>query len=252
MTKLYHFLCNNEEGSELLFGCRGHDEFDDLHNCEYRAVEAWKGIVFREEDVSSSLAAIFAFVVETHFFMCGKYRVTSSLGDDVVGIGGDILEKLVYGGSGGFFDGGLLTSNGVESNKKLVVHCTCIVKEGSNNALNLFDACLIEKWAVFFCAHKLGFGAKMNFLMLVWRELVFGGFGVFIFAKNFADFSVHAEVTLVFGLDIAVSPMQVNASIFVACPIFGDVIMFFENIMEVVSMAISYIFDAEIINDEDK
>jgi hypothetical protein len=59
-----YFMCSDEEGSKFRFGSGCHNKFDDLGNGEDRNVEAWVGNIFRENDMSSSLAPRLQFFKE--------------------------------------------------------------------------------------------------------------------------------------------------------------------------------------------
>ncbi len=54
----------------------------------------------------------------------------------MVRVCGQVAEKFVHGNIGGFSGGGLLGTQGTEGGKELVVDCTCIVEESTNDALN--------------------------------------------------------------------------------------------------------------------
>ena len=57
----------------------------------------------------------------------------------IVGIGGDVIQKLVEGIACGLCSCGLLCTYGAEGHKEFVVDCTCIVQERANNTLDAFD-----------------------------------------------------------------------------------------------------------------
>ncbi len=63
----------------------------------------------------------------------------------------------------------MLGTQGAESGKELVVDCTCIVEESTDDALNSLDAFCGERRPVGFLMGELGGLAKVNFVMLVRR-----------------------------------------------------------------------------------
>ncbi len=68
-----------------------------------------------------------------------EYHVASAMCGAVVGVCGQVVEKLVHGNIGGFGGGGLLKTQSAEGGKELVVNCTCVVEESANDALNSLD-----------------------------------------------------------------------------------------------------------------
>jgi hypothetical protein len=127
--------------------------------------------------------------------MSAEYHVASKICGAVVGVGGQVVKKLVYGVGGGFGGSGLLGTQGAESGKELVVNCTCIVEESVNDALNSCDAFYEERRAVGFYMGELDSLAKNNFAMLVRRELALGGHGMLVPGADIVDIARHGEVT---------------------------------------------------------
>jgi hypothetical protein len=72
---------------------------------------------------------------------------------------GQVVEKLVHGNIGCFSGDGLLGTQGAESGKELVVNCTCIVEESTNDALNSLDSFCGERRAV---GIDMGCGAHLS------------------------------------------------------------------------------------------
>ena len=66
--------------------------------------------------------------------------------------------------------------------------------------------------------------------------------------KEFTDVILHGEAASV----VLVIPFEVDASEFVAILIFSDGVMLLENVVEVKGVAFTNIFDAKVINDEEK
>jgi hypothetical protein len=75
-------------------------------------------------------------------------HVASAICGAVVGVCGQVLNKLVHGIIGGLGGCVLLGSQGTEDGKELVVNCTCIVEESANDALNSLDTFCGERRAV--------------------------------------------------------------------------------------------------------
>ncbi len=92
--------------------------------------------------------------------MSAEYHVASPIYGAVVGVGGQVVKKLVYGVVGGFVGSGQFGTQGAESGKKLVVNCTCVIEENANDALNSLDAFCGERRAVGFYMGELGGLAK--------------------------------------------------------------------------------------------
>ncbi len=84
-------------------------------------------------------------------------------------------------------------NQGAESGKELVVNCTYIVEESTNDALNSLDAFCGERWAVRIVMGKLGGFAKNNFVMLVRIELELGGHGMLVPGADIGDIARHGE-----------------------------------------------------------
>jgi hypothetical protein len=77
-----------------------------------------------------------------------EYHIASALCGAIVGVCGQVAQKLVHGNIGGFGGGGLLESQGDEGGKELLVNCTWVVEESANDALNSLDALCGERRAV--------------------------------------------------------------------------------------------------------
>ena len=58
----------------------------------------------------------------------------------------------------------------------------------------------------------------------------------------------HLEVCFAVFMDQSVVPFDVNAGIFCAFPIHGNLVVFFECHLEVTSVALSEVFQPKIIN----
>jgi hypothetical protein len=125
-----------------------------------------------------------------------EYHGTSVICGAVVGVGGQVVKKLVHSNFGGFGGGGLLGTQGAESGKEVVVDCTCIVEESADDALNSLDTFCGERRVVGFNMGELGgFLAKNNFSMLVMRELALGRHGMLVPGADIIDITQHGFAT---------------------------------------------------------
>ncbi len=80
--------------------------------------------------------------------MSPENHVASTICGVIVGVRGQLVEKLVHGNIGGFSGCDLLGTQGAEGGKEFVVDCTCVVEESANHALNSFDTFCGERRAV--------------------------------------------------------------------------------------------------------
>ncbi len=74
-------------------------------------------------------------------------HITSAL-CAVIGVRGQVVEKLVHDNISVFSGCGLLGTQGNEGCKELVVNCTFVVEESANDALNSFATFRGERRAV--------------------------------------------------------------------------------------------------------
>jgi hypothetical protein len=82
-----------------------------------------------------------------------KNHVASAICGAVVRVCGQVAKKLVHGNIGGFSCCDLLGTQGTEDGNELVVNCTCVVEESTNDALNSFDT---------FCGERRALGINMG------------------------------------------------------------------------------------------
>ncbi len=80
--------------------------------------------------------------------MSTENHVASAICGAVVGVCGQVVEKLVHSNIGGFNGCDQLGTQGAEGGKELVVNCMCVVEESTNEALNSFDTFCGERRAV--------------------------------------------------------------------------------------------------------
>ena len=75
------------------------------------------GVILGHEDVSTSAAVAFGFIVEAGVGVSTECHVAAGICGAVVRVGGEVVEELVDGFSGGFSGSGLLGAQGAESDK---------------------------------------------------------------------------------------------------------------------------------------
>ena len=91
-------------------------------------------------------------------------------------------------------------SNFTDSMEKFVVHCSCVVKECTHNALNAFDAKGIKGGGSVGVGGVLDFGTISDGSSLVRRENWSLGFLMVIFGEHGVDVVFHGEATGALGV----------------------------------------------------
>ncbi len=86
--------------------------------------------------------------MEAGIGVSAENHVASAICGAIVGVRGQVVERLVHGNIGGFSGCGLLGDQGAEGGKEFVVDCICVVEESTNDALNSFDTFCGERRAV--------------------------------------------------------------------------------------------------------
>ena len=165
----------------------GHDKLDDPGNCEDCPTESGDMIIFGEKDVRYHVATTFAEVDEGGIHVGSGDHVAGLIGDAIVCIGSNIIEKLVNGQKCGFGLGCLFDANRADADHELVVHIRRIKEEGTNDALDALDTGIIEWKTGFSFSVVLGLGAILDFGVSVWWELAFLGFRVMLATKDHLD-----------------------------------------------------------------
>ena len=115
--------------------------------------------------------------------MGSKDHVAGSVGDAIVGVGRNVVQKLVDGGVCGLGGGGLFGADGGEGDEELVVHGTGIVEEDVDDALDLPDAVLVEGRA-HVGLHDEPLAPVLDGLALVGRELALARPGVVVLEEQ--------------------------------------------------------------------
>ena len=82
--------------------------------------------------------------------------------------------------------------------------------------------------------------------MLVGGKLTLLGVRVIPLEAEVGNVVVHGEAAGALG----VVPLEIDASVQVTLPVFSDIIVFFEGILKVVGMAVTYVFKTKVIDNE--
>jgi len=196
--------------------------------------------------VGASSAASVAGVEVGGVGVCCEDHAAGAVEDAVVGIGGAVVEEMIEAGVGGCCGCSLLCAKFAEGMEKFVVHCSCVVKECTHNALNAFDAKGIKGWGSVGVGGVLDFGTISDGSSLVRREDWSLGFLVVIFGEHGVDVVFHGEATGAFG----VVPGEVDAGVKVTFPVFSEVIGLLYGVSEVVSVVVADVFDSEVVDYE--
>ncbi len=163
-------------------------------------------VILGHEDVSTSAAAAFGFIVEASIGMGAEYHVTAAICGAIVRVGGKVVKKLLDGFGSGFSGSGLLEAQGAESGKELVVDSSCVVEKGANDALDSVDAFVGERRTVGFVVGDLADLAIDDFVALVRGELVLGRHRMVVFVMDVVDVAWHGGSACAFGVCWAVVP----------------------------------------------
>ena len=86
-------------------------------------------------------------------------NVASTVGDAIIRVCGNIVEKLVHGMGGGISGHGLLGTNGTEGDKDFVFDRAAVPQEGANNALDALDVHIVDRRAEIGLRKVLSLGA---------------------------------------------------------------------------------------------
>ena len=134
----------------------------------------------------------------------------------------------------------------VESNEELVVNRSGIIEESTNYGLNGVDAFVIEGGAERGFGGILDLGATDDGSVPVRVKLEFIGFRMIPFEAESGDAVIHGEAESA----MSVIPLEVDAGIQIALPIFGDVVVFLECIVKVLGMPFTDILNTKVVNNE--
>ena len=134
----------------------------------------------------------------------------------------------------------------VDSDKELVVKRSGIIEESTDYGLNTVDAFVIEGGAERGFGGILDLGAIYDESVSVRGKLAFIGVRIIPFEAESGDIIIHGETSGAMN----VIPLEVDSSVQIALPIFGDVIVFLEGIAKVLGMHFTDIFNTKVVNNE--
>ena len=135
-----------------------------------------------------------------------------------------------------------------ESHKQLVINGATIKEESTYYGLDAEDACFVKGSAVISFGGVLDFGAVNDWSVFLWGVLRFLGVSVFEFESEVGNVVVHCEAYCAIGVDWVVVPLQVDAGVKIAFPVYSYVIVFFLDGFEVEGMLFSNVLNAKVIN----
>ena len=117
-------------------------------------------------------------------------------------------------------------ANLVESNEEFVVYRSCIVEGSNNYGLDVVDAFVFEGWAERRFGGVLDIGDIDDGSVPVRGKLAFLGVRMISYEAESGDVVIHGDVA---GA-LSVILLEVDYSIQITLPIFGDVVVFLEGI----------------------
>ena len=159
--------------------------------------------------------------------MCCEDHVASSVGDSVAGVGGNVVEELRDCVVGCFCGRGLLLAKLAESHNQLVIDGATVKQERTYDGLHVEDASFVKGSAVISFGDVLDFGAVNDWSVFVWGVLRFPGVSVVEFDSEVGNVVVHCKEDCAIGVHGVVVPLQVDAGVKIAIPVYCDVIVFF-------------------------
>ena len=151
-----------------------------------------------------------------------------------------------------FSGGGLLGTDSGEGNQELVIDGSCIIEESADDTLNACDTNCVERWQSVLTWCVLLFGTVDNFAMSVRRELRRRRWFVAFTKKKVADVVIHGQAACAVAMASSVVPVEVDSSKLFPLPIPSHFIMLVEDSKELISMLLSHILGAKVIDDEEK
>ena len=174
--------------------------------------------------------------------MTTKHHVAGTIGDAVIWIRGNVVEEEIDCLCRCVCGVVLLSTDGAEANKQLVVDGLCNVQKGANNVwtqrtpLALGGGLLLSSMTYYvFAPQTMGrclCGDSWGFL----------GSQVIVPKEDGAHVAVHCEASCAGS----VVPSKIDAVKLLASPILRDVIIFCEDGRNMVGLLFSNIFDAKI------
>ena len=141
---------------------------------------------------------------------------------------------------------GLMGTNGTEGNGEFVVDRMNVPQEGANDALDALDDRIVKRRAGIRLHGVPSLGAIQYGGIIVRRELGLGGKRVVVMSEDLGDVALHGYTASAFG----VVPVKVHACELGSLPVLGDGVMLLKDVAEVQGVALTNVFDAEIVNYE--
>ena len=129
--------------------------------------------MFRKNDVRTSVVLSLTDIEVCGIIVSCKDHATSTEGDAVVGVSGNITQDLKEGSVGVFGGGGLLLVKLVVTNEEIVVNRSGIVEDSANYVLDTEYAFVIEGWTERILGGLLDLGAIDDGSVLVRVNLAF-------------------------------------------------------------------------------
>ena len=154
-------------------------------------------------------------------------HATSSVGYAVAGVGGDVVEELRDCVVGCFCGRGLLLAKLAESHKQLVIDGATVKQELTYDELHAEDASFVNGSDVIIFGGVLDFGAVNKWSVFVRGVLRFPGVSVVEFDSEIGNVFVHCKADCAIGVHGVAVPLQVDAGVKIAFPVYCDVIVFF-------------------------
>ena len=95
----------------------------------------------------------------------------------------------------------------------------------------------------------LGVGSICYLAVFMRKELGLVGCLMAKYQEKVFDLIFDSYPACPFGMYLCIVPLDVNSSIFRACPIFCDLVVLFEDVTEVMDMPLSNILYTEVVHD---
>ena len=159
--------------------------------------------------------------------MCCEDYATSSVGDAVAGVGGDVVEELRDCIVGCFCGRGLLLAKLADSHKQLVIDGATVKQKRTYDGLHAENVSFFKGIAVISFGGVLDFGAVNDWSVFVRGVLRFPGVSVVEFDSEVGNVVVHCKADCAIGLHWVIVLLQVDARVKIAFPVYCDVIVFF-------------------------
>ena len=98
----------------------------------------------------------------------------------------------------------------------------------------------------------LNFVSIYYWCVFVWGVLQLSGVDVVVFHSKVCNVVIHGEADRALGVNGFVVPLQINAGVKVSPPVFSDLIVFGESLLEVYGVSFANLLNAKVVNDQRK